>query len=333
MRKYLSMLLTLSMIVTLFAACRNNVASATESARQEAQPAEEITIAYQSSVGYAPLIVMKEQKLVEKHYNGDITVKWVEMSNGAAINEGLISGAIDVGSMGVPVAITGIQAGSPYKIAFGLSAQPYALLSNSPEINSLSDISKLDQIAITNINSQPHILLAMAARKELGDAHALDGNLTVLGNADGFAAIISGAVACHMVISPYNFMEVVSDDAEIHEIEISSDIWPPENTALVSVVPECLKTEKPEVYNALLSAVEEAMDFIEENPEDTAVMLAKGYDASSEEIQRWIDDARSSYGTELYGVMDMADFMVEEGFLAEGPTSIHDLVYENVKGG
>lgn len=293
---------------------------------------EEITINYQSSIGYAPLLVMKAQGLVEKAYPGNIKVNWVEMSNGAEVNEALISGNLDVGSMGVPVAITGVMAGSPYRIAFGLAAQPYAILSSDPGINTLSDIGPEDQIAITNINSQPHILLAMAAKKELGDARKLDSNLTKLGNADGYAAMLSGAVTCHMVISPYNFMETSSTEKDIHELSIDPSVWPAENTALVSVIPEKIKKEKPQVYDAILAAVEEANKYIKSNPEETAKILAEGYDASAEDILKWMQDERSSYSTELKGVMNMADFMVEEGFLDKGPSSISDLVYDGVKG-
>ncbi len=294
--------------------------------------AEEITINYQSSIGYAPLLVMRDLKLIESEYSGDIKVNWVEMSNGAEVNEALISGSLDVGSMGVPVAVTGIMAGSPYKIAFGLAAQPYAILSNKPEIKKLSDIGPEDQIAITNINSQPHILLAMAAKKELGDARALDANLTKLGNADGYAAMLSGAVPCQMVISPYNFMETSNKEVEIHELDVDPSVWPKENTALVSVVPEKLKNEKPEVYAAILAAVDKADQYISEHPKETADILSEGYDATPDEILEWMQDERSSYSTELKGVMNMAGFMVEEGFLDEGPSSIADLVYEGVKG-
>lgn len=326
MKKITSLLLAVTLTLVL-CACGTAKDAQTDSSKNA-----EITIAYQSSVGYAPCIVMKENKLIEAAYDGDITVNWVEMKNGSEINEGLVAGSIDVGTMGVPVAITGIQAGSPYKIAFGLSAQPYSILTNSDSIISLSDVSDSDQIAITNINSQPHILLAMAVKAELGDAHALDKNLTVLGNADGYSAIISGAVTCHMVISPYNFMEINNTDVSIHEIEINRDIWRAENTALVGVVTEKLKNDSPEVYNALLAAVYSAMDYIADNPEKTAEMLSGSYDASAEEILTWIQDERSSYDSELYGVMDMADFMVAEGFLDNGPASISDLVYDNVKG-
>lgn len=320
MKRIFIVFLTASFILSLMVGC----------ARKSVSDPKAITIAYQPSVGYAPLLVMKEQKLIEKHYNGEITVNWTKLSSGSAITEGMISGNIDVGSMGVPVAVTGIQAGAPFRIAFGLSAQPYAIQTNSADIHSLRDIKDTDQIAIMNLNSQPHILLAMAAKAEFGDARALDKNLTILGNADGYSALMSGAVSCHMVISPFNFMEVSSGN--IHEIRVSQDIWPAENTALVTVVTESLKNEDPEIYNALLAAVEEAMNYIKDNPTSTAEMLAVGYDATPKEIETWITDVRSSYSMELHGVMNMIDFMVEEGFLDKGPETLNDLIFDHVKG-
>ena len=312
-------------------ASSGQIASDTGSNETEAE-SEELTINYQASIGYAPLLVMRDQQLIEKAYAGDLSVNWVEMSNGAEVNEALISGDLDVGSLGVPVAVSGVMAGIPYKIAFGLASQPYAILSSDPEIKTLADIKENDQIAITNIDSQPHILLAMAAKSELGDAHALDDNLTKLGNADGYTAMLSGAVTCHMVISPFNFMETSNDEISIHELPVGSDIWPAENTALVSVIPERIVNEKPELYDAILKAVDEADQFILSHPEEAAEILAQGYDATPDEILTWMQDERSSYSTELKGVMNMADFMVEEGFLDEGPASINELVYDNVKG-
>lgn len=323
MKRFLGILLVCAMMLALVG-CGRSTGSAASSGPVA------ITVAYQSSVGYAPLLVMKQFGMIEEAYGKDITVNWVEMNNGSAINEGIVAGSIDVGSMGVPVAVTGILAGVPYRIAFGLSAQPYSILTNSQDINRLSDFSATDQIAITNINSQPHILLAMAAKAELGDAHALDKNLTVLKNSDGYTAIVSGAVCGHMVISPYNFMELAGD-AGIHEIPVSEDVWPADNTALVGVVSNKLH-ENTALYDALMKAVDKAMAFIAEHPQETAELLAQGYDASAGEIQTWITDRRSSYDAELHGVMDMIGFMLEEGFLESGPSSIRELVYDNVRG-
>ena len=37
---------------------------------------EKITIAYQSSIAYAPILVMMNQKLIEKHYDGEVNIDW-----------------------------------------------------------------------------------------------------------------------------------------------------------------------------------------------------------------------------------------------------------------
>ena len=298
------------------------------------QETKEINIAYQSSIAYAPMLVMKEQGLVEKHYDGDVTVNYNLMANGAEINEAIISGNIDVGCMGAAPVLTGIAAGVPYKIFTGLSSQPYAILTNQEDIQSLEDITEEDQIAITNINSHPHILLAMAAKEYLGDAHALDSNLVVLGNADGYSSIVSGAVQCHMVISPYNFMEVANEEVSIHEIEIGKDVWPNGNTFIVGVVGTDFYEEDPQLYQALCDATAEAMQFIEENPEETAAILEEGYDASAEEILAWMQDERSNYSMELKGVLELAEFMGEEGFLDKDsvPAQLSDIAFDNVQG-
>lgn len=291
---------------------------------------EKLTIAYQSSIAYAPMLVMMEQKLIEKHYDGEVKVDWQMLSNGSAINEGITSGDIDVGGLGVAPAITGVKSGIPYKIFTGISSQPYDILTNQSDINELKDITSDDQIAITNINSQPHILLAMAAKEYLGDPHALDSNLVVLANADGYTSILSGAVQCHMVISPYNFMEEAEES--IHAINISEEVWPNGNTFIVGVASTKLKEERPELYEAICKAMDEAMAYIAENPEATAELLADGYDASADEILSWMNDAASSYTTELQGVMELANFMVEAEFLKEGPKSIDEIAFDNVKG-
>lgn len=327
MKKFISSFLFF-MCVILLAACANKTGSNNSSIKSKS---ETITVAYQPSIGYAPLVVMMEKGMIESHYNGELTVNWKLMKNGAEINEGLVSGAIDVGSMGVNVAITGIMAGSPYKIASALSAQPYALLTNQADINSLEDITSEDQIAIVNINSYPHMLIEMACKEIFGDAHTLDGNMVVLSNADGYSSIISGAVNCHMVISPFNFMELRSEDASIHEVKVPDDIWPAENTAILTVVRNNMK-ENEDLYKAFMDSMGEAMTFIDENPKETAEILAKSYDASVDEILRWMSDPRSSYSQELHGVMNVANFMVEEGILEKGPSSLSDIAYENVKG-
>ena len=324
--KVAAILMAMTLAVT---GCGSSNSNNETQAKNEKQ---KIVIAYQSSIAYAPLVVMQEKKIIEKYYDGDVEIEWKIMNNGAEINEGITAGEVDFGAVGVSPAISAIKSGVPCKIFTGISTQPYGIQTNNENIKSLKDITAKDQIAITNVNSQPHILLAVAAKNQLGDAHALDSNLVVLANPDGYSSLVSGAVQCHMVISPYNFME----DAEegIHTIEISEDIWPIDNTFIVGLASNKIHDENPDLYNAFLKGLDEAMEFIKTNPDDTAQILSAGYDADVNDIKTWLTDKASNYNTELKGVMELGKFMVEEGFLDKDKEvkDISELVFDNVKG-
>ena len=86
-----------------------------------------INIAYQYGLAYAPLIIAKEQGLIEKAYKEktgkEVKVNWHQMNSGADINVGITSGSLDVGFMGIAPAITGVSKKVGYKIFTNLSGQ------------------------------------------------------------------------------------------------------------------------------------------------------------------------------------------------------------------
>ncbi len=99
----------------------------------------------------------------------------------------------------------GVTAGIPYKMYGTIAAQPHELLTNDDSIHSLKDITDDKKISVVNIGSIQHILLAMLAKEELGDAHALDNNLVAMSHPDGMTALMSGSVACQLTTAPYIF--------------------------------------------------------------------------------------------------------------------------------
>ena len=288
-----------------------------------------LTIAHQYGIAYAPLEVMKQQKLIEKHYDG-VEVEWSTLNYGSAINEGFLSGDIDVGAMGVAPAITGVTSGVPYKICSNMSAQPHKIMTNNPNIKSLKDITD-EKIALVNIGSIQHILLAMAAKEQLGDAHALDENIAAMAHPDGMSSLISGSVDCHLTTSPYVFKEAEEDG--ITEVEALESVWPSGNSFIVAVASTDLQENNPELYDAVVAALAEAIDYINNNTAEAAEMLCEAEDVDAATMEKWLTDKDCVYSTETKGVMDMANFMAEEGFLEnEGPKDFSDLAFDNVKG-
>lgn len=168
------------------------------SAGVAAQAPAVLNVAYQYGLAYAPLIVMKEYGMIQKHYDGAVEVNWQVLNSGVAINEGIVVGQIDVGAMGVAPAIVGVMRGIPYKIFSNISSQPHGLMTNSTDIQTLSDITSDKKIALVGIGSIQHIFLSMLALHDLGDAHALDNNIIAMSHPDGMTALISGAVDCQL---------------------------------------------------------------------------------------------------------------------------------------
>ena len=133
--------------------------------------------------------------------------------------------------MGLAPVITGVTSGVPYKICSNISAQPNRLMTNSKKVKTLKNIGK-KKIALVNIGSIQHIILAMAAEKELGDAHALDHNIVAMSHPDGMSALLSGSVECQLTTSPYVYKEATDDS--IHEVEGVADAWPDGNSFIVA---------------------------------------------------------------------------------------------------
>lgn len=317
MKKILALLLGLSMLVC-FASCGGSDVVQTET----------LTIAYQGGIGYAPIHVMEAEKLIEENYDGEIEVEFVKLDSGAAINEGIIGGTIDIGCMGVAPAISGVSAGIPYKIISNLCSQSHGLMSNDKSIKTLKDIKSEDKIALVNTGSIQHILLAMAAEKELGDPHALDNNIQAMAHAEGMAALESGTVKLHLTSSPFIYQERKNDKyVELTEI---NKVWDSGNSFLVATASTQL-AENEKLVNAVNNAFEDAFEFINENKDELAEIEKEYLDLDIETVKEYLSEKDCQFFGELKGAETMADFMYRAGFITKEVT-IDQLKYDNVKG-
>lgn len=323
-KKIMAMLLATAMSISL-TACGGNQSADSGKTNEKT----ELNIAYQYGMAYAPLQVMKEQGLIEKYYP-DVTVNWQVLNSGSAITEGMVAGSIDVGAMGVAPAITAIMKGVPCKIFSSMSSQPHKILSNNPDIKSLKDITSETKIALVNIGSIQHILLAMAAEKELGDARALDNNILAMSHPDGMTALLAGSVECQLTTSPYIFKAEAEEG--IHSLTSISEVWPEGNSFIVALASEKLHDDNPELYQAVTKALADAIVYMNENQEEVAAMLCENEGVDSATMLSWLQDSGCGYSTETVGVMQMAEFMKTTGFIEKAPENYSDLVYENVKG-
>ena len=291
-----------------------------------------LTVVQQYGMAYAPLKVIQEKGLIEENYDGDVEVNFPTLNSGAYINDAFVACDVDVGLMGVAPAITGsLNEGVPYKICSNVSAQPHKLMTNDPNIKTLKDIGEKDQIALVNIGSIQHILLAMAAKEQLGDAHALDNNIAAMAHPDGMTALLNGSIKCQLTTSPFVFKEAKEEG--ISEVDAIESVWPEGNSFIVAVASTDLHDNNPALYEAVLAAFDDAIAFMNDDPEAAAEMLCADEDVDAATYLEWLNDPACSYSTNLTGVSTMAKFMTEEGFLEDVQfDDISQLVYEGVEG-
>ena len=84
-------------------------ALATACRRPRAAEIAEINVAQQYGIGYLPLMVMEEQKLIEKHAKAagvDVKVNWAKFAGGNVMNDALLSGSLQFASGGVGPLVT-----------------------------------------------------------------------------------------------------------------------------------------------------------------------------------------------------------------------------------
>ena len=299
----------------------------------EAAGDAELSLAYQYGLGYAAVTIAQQQGLIEKAYKeatgAELTITWNQMSSGADINTAIASGDIDAGFMGVGPAISGISKDLGYKIFTNLCGQEQGMMTADESIQSFDDLIGSDnQIALVNIGSIQHIMLAMALDAQGYDAHALDSNIVAMKHPDGMAALMSGTVAAHLTSSPYIFQEQADDT--LHAVGDIDKTYTKDTTFLLGIASETICEENPALYKALVQGIKEGTDLINENVEEAAEITSEFDGNSVEDEVEYLK--KGSYSIDTTGVTTIARFMFEHQFIDTDPGTFEDLVFENVQG-
>jgi NitT/TauT family transport system substrate-binding protein len=287
----------------------------------------ELKIAGQFGLVYAPLMVAEKLKLFEKH---GVKPAWREYGSGAAVREALISGEADVGFMGIPPFLIGWDKGCAWKVAMGFVVVPVGLVANDPRIKSLKDFKPGDKIAVPSPGSVQHILLAMAAKKELGSAGALDQYLVALPHPDAAAALISKkGITAHFTTPPYLFEELEQPGFSLVTDDLKSFGEP--FSFNVGVATVRFHNERPVHYRAFVQTIEESMTWINQNMKKAAALLAPEFKLTPEKTYHYLSWPGMNYTTAAYGLTGFADFMKQVGYIKKTPANLSEIVWENVK--
>lgn len=285
-----------------------------------------IRIAEQYGIAYAPVQIMKAQGLLEKNCPG-IDISWEQMSNTAAIREAMVADRLDAGFMAIPPFLIGWDNGMDWKIATGLSSVPTGLVTKT-SISGLAELGEKDRIALPQPGSVQHILLAMACDRDFGNPQKLDNNLLTLSHPDGMNALLSGSdVTAHFTSTPYLEKELSTEG--FHQILSGNEAFGDEFSFIVGVTTKKLHDQNPQVYAAFNQSVAEAITFINDHPQEAAVILSEAYKLPEAEVLAYLSAADTKYSTTVKGLQTFSDFMLKTGYLKKSYESPEAVVWEH----
>lgn len=287
---------------------------------------ESIGIAEQFGIAYAPLQIMKEKKILEEKLPG-VEINWKQFGGPTGIREGMVNGEIDFGFMGVSPVLIGIDNGMEWRYAAGLSSNEVAVVTSREGVKSLRDLTEKDRIAILSPACTQHVLLCMLAEQQLGAAHALDSRLVSMNHPDSVNALLSGTeITAHVSTPPYISQET---EGGASVIATGEEIMGEPFTFISCVAMEAFYEEHREYYDAFQEALQESVDYINENREEAVRLLAPVYGISEAQLEEQMGYNGTIYSTELNGVGNFSRRMQEMGFISRD-RPMEELVFDNV---
>src|SRR6266581_8687751 len=114
----------------------------------------EIKVAQQYGISYLPLMIMEEQKLIEKYAkaNGvEVAVGWAKFAGGNVMNDALLSNSLQFASGGVGPFLTlwsRTRGNLEVKAIAAINSMPMFLNTRNPAVKTIRDFRETDRIAL-----------------------------------------------------------------------------------------------------------------------------------------------------------------------------------------
>ncbi|KAI3600292.1 Taurine ABC transporter, substrate-binding protein TauA [Cupriavidus necator H850] len=300
-----------------------------------------LRIAEQFGVVYLLLNVARDQQLIEKHgkqQGVDIKVEWTQLSGGAAVNDALLSGAIDIAGAGVGPLLTLWDRTHGKQNVRGVASLgnfPYYLVSNNPKVRSIADFTEKDRIALPAVGvSVQSRVLQLAAARQWGDKeyNRLDKWTVAVPHPDAAAAIISGGteITGHFGNPPFQEQELAGNpNARI--VLNSYDVLGGPSSSTVLYATEKFRNDNPKTYRAFVDALAEAAAFTTANPEAATDIYLRQSKAKTDRalLLRVLKNPQVQFRVAPQNTFALAAFMHRVGAIRNQPKSWQDYFFQD----
>jgi NitT/TauT family transport system substrate-binding protein len=300
-----------------------------------------IRIAEQFGIAFLPLHVLRDQQLIEKQGKAlgfDITVEWAKLSGGASMNDGLLSGSIDIASAGIGPVLTiwdRTKGAGDVKAVAALGSLPSFLVTRNPNIKTLKDFTRADKIALPAVGvSVQAKALQIAAEQEFGvGRHGAMDDITVsLAHPDATAALLSGSteITAHFSNPPFQYQAL--KDPGVHRVLSSYDVLGGRATSNVVYATSKFRDDNPRTYAAFLAALKQAVAWINTNKAAAAETYIRVEKSKLDPllIRSIVEDPDVLYTITPERTFPYAEFLARTGGIKNKVTSWKDYFFPDI---
>lgn len=300
-----------------------------------------LRIAQQFGIVYLLLNVAQDQKLIEaqgRKLGVEIDVDWVQLSGGAAVNDALLAGSIDIAGAGVGPLLTlwdRSKGRQDVKGVASLGNFPYYLLSNNPKVRTIEDFGDGDRIALPAVGvSVQSRILQLASAQRWGEAgyNRLDKLQVAVPHPDATAALISGGteINAHFSNPPFQ-QQALAGNPKVHVVLNSYDVLGGPSSATVLYATRKFRSENPKTYQAFVAALQDAVRLVQSQPE----LAADAYQrVSGAKIDRTLllsllRDPLIQFKLTPQNTLTLANFMHRVGAIKNKPAGVADYFFDD----
>ncbi|MDY0167212.1 MAG: aliphatic sulfonate ABC transporter substrate-binding protein [Thermoguttaceae bacterium] len=272
-----------------------------------------IRLAYQNHIGSAVCIVAVEERFFERE---GIAVEGFPFSSGPACAEAIYSGSADIGTMGDATAVITASRGGPYRIlaSHGQGEHRHRLVAgeNAP-IHSTSDLVGKALAVKKGTSAYGGLLVWLAANNvEPASIRILD-----MGPSEMPDALAAGSIDAFVASEPTPSFSEARGARQVATLGGLGNQYP-----ILIMANTRLLQDRPDDVRAAMRAFQKAAEFIEENPDAAAQIVARATGLPEHLAQRVM--ARHVYRISLdddivRSLHATARFLEDEGILQAVP--------------
>ncbi len=301
---------------------------------------EQVKIGIGYGLAFLPVYLCQDLKLIEKYAKAahlDVKASFPRLMGAAQVQSAIASGAIDIGPFGTAPLLAAWEKAkdTPQQIlaVSGITSLPLVLLSNQPDEQSIADLNPSDRIAVPTLTSPQMELLELQSEKIFGQYDRLRAQVIVLSHAEAVDALGGDtgkekSLATAYFSSP-PFTQLAQRDANVHPILKSADVIGGKFSFLVLGATRAYIERQPQMPEVVDKAMDEAARIIHDDPHRAAQIYLTHEPSSTltaAAMDAVIGEIRGEFGSAVYGVQAMADFMGRHGALKAPPRSWKDIV-------